>query len=140
MFEISKTPTHRVFDLERGLEVGQGPGAHGRHRNFIHEINLPDRPLGGQYAWRETLVELDSGQEGIFPKNISRVVTYKVSGGWPTNNELQITGYSRQESLEIVREVLLLRHQFFEPKLTRNVRYLVEFWPQAEVWLKGTKL
>lgn len=137
-FKADKSSSrYRLIDSDRNLEMSQGPGAHGNHTSYFHEIGSPELYLGGGFKWTVSTRVLDGEEREKSPDGKHQIETYWVSGPWIQKGEFPIQGYTEVETLQIIREALLEKQNFFTSDSMRYTRTNIVFWSRAKSLLRA---
>ena len=124
----------RIYDPDRGLDFASGGGAHGMHRSYFHALGNPDDLRGGGINWhREHTRELTEEERERHPPPTEKCLPIVVESGWGSKGGFQIKGYSRRDSLAIIKEALLAGNAYTGRGAERTIQQ-VEFSPIALAW------
>ncbi len=135
-FKCVNKPHYRFVDEERGIELGIGPGMWGQELYFIHKIDEPEEKLGGAVEIVIAGHDADAEDKKMHGSDVEWIVVLTIIGTWSGGAGIQIKGYSRQETIEILKEALLSTDTKPE-KALKKAAYEIEFSPYIKKWAKG---
>ena len=137
-FIYERKPVFRVYDPDRGFELGSGPGAHGKYILYIHKMGDPNTYLGGGVEWEVVPLNMDNEEIDNAKVDNPIITKFLLRNPWRQRGDFVLSDYNKKETLEIISDALIKSREMTRVKKYRDkIIYTVVLAPHFEKWIEG---